>query len=82
MLGFAVLSFLIMIFLEAVFLVLLMRRNRGGEEQARTEVTAGNTTKELASPHVPALQEPLSSVTDHTTRAFEPIYVERSKVNE
>jgi len=40
---------------------------------------AGNTTKELAEPLVQALPEPLASVTDHTTRAFEPIYTNRNK---
>src|SRR5262245_24350209 len=37
-LGFAALSFLVMIFLEGVFLLLLFRRNRGAEERARTEL--------------------------------------------
>jgi len=78
-LGFAALSFLVMIFLEGVFLLLLFRRNRGAEERARTELQAGHTTKELGAPQVQALQEPLSSVTDHTTRAFEPIYTNRNK---
>src|SRR5215510_2232025 len=75
--GFAALSFLIMLLLEGVFLVLLFRRNRGAEERARTESLPGHTTKELGVPQVQALPEPLSSVTDHTTRAFEPIYVKQ-----
>lgn len=78
-LGFATLSFLILIFLEGVFLLLLFRRNRNTEERARTESLAGHTTKELGAPHVQALQEPLSSVTDQTTRAFEPLYTNRDK---
>ena len=78
-LGFAALSFLIMIALEGVFLVLLVRRNRGAEEQARTELPPGHTTKELKSPPVQALPEPLTSVTDHTTRAFDPLYINRNK---
>lgn len=77
-LGFAVLSFLIMLFLEGVFLSLLIRRTRGAEERAGTELM-GNSTKELEAPQMQALQEPLSSVTDHTTRAFEPIYTDRKK---
>jgi hypothetical protein len=75
-LGFAVLSFLIMLFLEGVFLSLLIRRNRSAEDRARTELM-GHHTKELAAPQ---LQEPLSSVTDHTTRAFDPIYTNRNNV--
>ena len=79
LLGFAGLSFLIMILLEGVFLLLLFRRNRGAEERPRTESLAGHTTKELGAPQVQALQEPLSSVTDQTTCAFEPVYPNRNK---
>lgn len=78
-LAFAALSFLIMLSLEGVFVRLLFRRNRGAEERARTESLAGHTTKEPGAPQVQALQEPLSSVTDHTTRGFEPIYTKRNK---
>ena len=78
-LGFAALSFFIMIFLEGVYLFLLFRRNRGAEERITTESLAQHTTKELDAPQAHALQEPLSSVTDHTTRAFDPIYVNRNK---
>lgn len=80
-LGFAVLCFFILIFLEGVFLRLLFRRNRGADETARTELQATHTTKELGAPEAQALREPLSSVTDHTTRAFEPTYVNRNKTN-
>lgn len=73
-LGFAVLSFLILILLEGVFLTLLLRRNRGVDEQERTAALPRHTTKELAAP-----REPLSSVTDHTTRAFDPVYTNRNK---
>ena len=75
-LGFAALSFLLMIVLEGVFLFLLLRR-RNAEEPGRTESLSGHTTKELGAPQVQALREPLSSVTDHTTRAFEPIYAKQ-----
>jgi len=73
-LGFAALSFFILIFLEGVYLFLLFRRNRGAEERVTTETLAQHTTKELGAP-----QKPLSRVRDHTTRAFEPIYVNRNK---
>jgi hypothetical protein len=81
LLGFAGLSFLIMILLEGVFVLLLFRRNRGAEERAKTELPAGHTTKELGAPQVQALREPAASVTDQTTRAFEPIYTNRNKTN-
>src|SRR5690242_17238599 len=54
-LGFAALSFLIMTFLEGVFLRLLFRRNRETEYQARTESLPGHTTNELGVPQVQAL---------------------------
>ena len=78
-LGFAALCFFMLICLEGVYLRLLFRRNRGREEQSRTESLTGHTTKELGAPQVQALREPLSSVTDQTTRAFEPIYTKRDK---
>jgi hypothetical protein len=71
---FAALSFLMMVVLEGVFLLLLFRRNRGVE---REEFLAGHTTKELGAPQVQALREPIASVTEQTTRAFEPIYTNR-----
>jgi hypothetical protein len=72
---FAALSFLMMVVLEGVFLLLLFRRNRGVEE--REELLAGHTTKGLGAPQVQALREPIASVTEQTTRAFEPIYTNR-----
>ena len=76
---FAALSFFLLIFLEGVYLFLLFRRNRDAEERLAAESLAEHTTKELGAPQARALQEPLSSVTDHTTRAFDPIYVNRNK---
>lgn len=78
-LGFATLSFLIMILLEGVFLLLLLKRNRNTEERAKTELPAEQTTKELGAPQVAALREPVTSVTDQTTRSFEPIYIDQNK---
>jgi hypothetical protein len=80
-LGFAAVTLLMLIVLEGVFLLLLFRRNRGVEERSKTQLAAGHTTKELAGRQVQALPEPLASVTDHTTRAFEPIYTNRDKTN-
>ena len=77
--GFAALSFLMLILLEAVFLVLLFRRNRGSDERARKESLPGQTTKELGAPQMQGLPEPLTTVTDHTTRAFDPIYVKQNR---
>lgn len=78
-LAFAVLSFLLLLSLETVFVLLLFRRNRAEKEQPTTELTGRHATKELGAPQVQALREPLTSVTDHTTRAFEPIYTKQDK---
>lgn len=75
LLFFALLSFLIMLSLEAVIVRLLFRRRRGPEEGGDAVRLKGQTTSELHAPR--ALPEPLPSVTEHTTRAFEPIYNER-----
>jgi len=77
--GFAAVTLLMLIVLEGVFLLLIFRRSRGVEERSNAELSAGHTTKELGVPQVQALGEPQSSVTDHTTRAFEPIYTNRNK---
>ena len=77
-LGFAMMCFLAMFALEAVFIRLLLRRKNDAHELPRTTSLAGPVTKELntATPHM--LGEPLPSVTEHTTRTFEPTYNRRS----
>ena len=76
---FAALSFLMLISLEGVYLLLLFRRHRGTEARTPAELPVGHTTKELGAPQVQALREPPASVTDQTTRTFEPIYTNRNK---
>ena len=71
-LAFTILSFLIMLLVEGVFIWQLLRRKRGAEETS-------DTTKELYAAQARALPEPVPSVTEHTTRAFEPIYTERQR---
>jgi hypothetical protein len=77
-LGFALVPFLIMLVLEGVFLRLLFRRKRGTKEVGETVVSKGQATKELDAAHARELPEPMSSVTEHTTRAFAPIPGERT----
>jgi hypothetical protein len=77
-LAFTLLSFLIMLLLEGVIIRLLLQRKRGAKETVDTVVLQGQATKELDAPQVRVLPEPVSSVTEHTTRAFEPIYNERT----
>jgi predicted amidophosphoribosyltransferase len=78
-LAFALLSFLIMLSLEGVFIRLLLRRQRGAEEAGDTARLQGQATRELDAAQARVLPEPMPSVTEHTTRAFDPIYIEQNK---
>jgi hypothetical protein len=75
---FTLLSFLIMLSLEAVIVRLLFRRKRGSDEVRETVAAKGRATKDLDAAPARALREPMPSVTEHTTRAFDPIYSERT----
>jgi hypothetical protein len=77
-LAFALLSFLIMLSLEGVFIRLLLRRRRGTEEADDAVQLKAKATRELDAAQARVLPEPMSSVTEHTTRAFDPIYRERT----
>src|SRR5205814_3192173 len=77
-LAFTLLSFLIMLSIEGVIIRLLLRRKRGTEEAGDTVLLKGQATRELDAAQARALPEPMPSVTEHTTRAFEPIYNERT----
>jgi hypothetical protein len=72
-----ILSFLLMIVVEGVLIGLLLRGRRGAKEAGDTERLSEQTTKELGQAQARVLPEPVPSVTEHTTRTFEPIYGER-----
>ena len=76
-LAFTILSFLIMLLVEGVFIWQLLRRKRGAEETGGTALSKEQTTKELDAARARELPEAMPSVTEHTTRSFEPIYRER-----
>jgi type III secretory pathway component EscV len=78
-LAFALLSFLILLSLEAVFIRLLLRRKRGVEEAGDSVLSKGQAKRELDAAQARVLPEPMPSVTEHTTRAFDPIYTEQNK---
>ena len=78
MLAFTLLSFLMLVLIEGVFIRLLFRTTRRAEETRTTAVGKGPGTKELDATRARALPEPLPSVTEHTTRTFDPIYNERN----
>jgi predicted amidophosphoribosyltransferase len=77
-LAFTLLSFLVMLSIEGVIVRLLLRRKRGTEEAGDNVPLKGQATKELDAAPARVLPEPVPSVTEHTTRAFEPIYSERT----
>ncbi|MEK6337330.1 MAG: hypothetical protein AABM67_20600 [Acidobacteriota bacterium] len=76
-LAFTILSFLVMLLVEGVFIWQLLRRKRGAEETGDTALSKGQAAKALDAAQSRVLPEPVPSVTEHTTRAFEPIYSER-----
>lgn len=77
-LAFVLLSFLIMLLVEGVFIRLLFRRPRVTEEAGNMVLLKGQPTKELDAAPARVLPEPVPSVTENTTRAFEPVYNERT----
>jgi ABC-type nickel/cobalt efflux system permease component RcnA len=76
---FAMLSFAMLFLLEAVLIWRLMRRDRHAAASSAPSPPNEQTTKELDAARARALPEGTQppSVTEHTTRAFEPIYTER-----
>jgi hypothetical protein len=77
-LAFTILSFLIMLLVEGVFTWQLLIRKRGAAT-GDTALSNAQTTKELDAAQARVLPEPMPSVTEHTTRTFEPIFIERNK---
>ena len=70
------LSFLILLAIEGVLLRLLF----GGKTSKKTvgiKRLKEQTTRELVETQQRILPEPVPSVTEHTTRAFDPVYRER-----
>ena len=70
--AFAVMSFLLMLTLEAIFTRLLLRSTLGKRESSKPR-----TTSELDAPPPQVLSAPAASVTEHTTRTLEPISQEK-----
>ena len=74
-LPFAILIFAMMMVLEGVFIRLLLR----GQQPSSMDraATKEPVTNELEPGQARVLPEHMPSVTEHTTRAFDPIYTER-----
>jgi hypothetical protein len=77
-LAFTILSFLIILLVEGVFIWQFLRRRRGAEETSDPALVKEQVAKELDATQARVLREPAASVTEHTTRAFEPVYDERT----
>jgi hypothetical protein len=75
--AFTVLCFTLVFAVESVLIWQLVRHRTGFQDNRDGRLTDKQSTKELDVAPVLALPEPLSSVTEQTTRAFEPLYSER-----
>lgn len=73
---FSILSFALMTGIEAVFIWMLLRRTRSPKD-ATAIGRKQKETKELAGAPHRVLAEPMASVTEETTRAFQPVYEKR-----
>jgi len=76
--AFAWTTLLLLVALEVVFLMLLLRRKPRKHESDKDNFS-GPQTKELEEKYQRSLAEPVSSVTEHTTRAFDSVPRERSR---
>jgi hypothetical protein len=76
-LAFTMVSFLMMLLVEGVFIWQLLRRKRGAEETGDPALSTEKATEELEGAQARGLPEGMTSVTEHTTRTLEPIYSER-----
>jgi len=73
-----ILSFLMLFVVEGLLIGLLLRGRRDANEAGDTQRLKGQATKSLGAGQARALSEGgIPSVTEHTTRAFEPILSER-----
>jgi hypothetical protein len=76
-LGVTMVCFILMLILEAILCSLLISSWRSGKRPGFTQQIEERQTNELNEAPARMLQEPRISVTEHTTRAFEPLYTER-----
>lgn len=76
--AFAWTTLMLLVALEFVFLMLLLRRKGRKDKTREADQFKGPHTKELEEKYAGTLAEPVSSVTENTTRAFDPIPRERN----
>jgi len=75
---FALLSFLLLLVLEGIIIRLLLSGKRAAKAESNPPISKEHATKELDPPPARTLSEPVPSVTEHTTRALDPVYNERT----
>ena len=75
-LAFSIMPFLLLLIMEGVFIRLLLRRKQPAEISSPT-LSQEQAANELEAAQARVLPEARQSVTEHTTRAFDPIYTER-----
>ena len=75
--AFAWVTLLLLVALEAMFLLLLLRGKRRKDEAREIDQFKGPQTRELEAKLAGTLSEPIPSVTEHTTRAFDVVPRER-----
>ena len=73
----AVFNLLLLLGVEGVLIRLLLKGKRVVKDVGDTERQKRQTTQEPGEAQGQLLPEPVPSVTEHTTRAFEPLYNER-----
>jgi uncharacterized paraquat-inducible protein A len=71
------LGFLLMLVIESAFIWKLLRRKNVEKQASDAALPDAHATKELNAASERMLHEPLPSVTEHTTRSFEPLYRDR-----
>ena len=77
LLAVTMISFFMMLVVEGVLIRLLLSGRRGAKEVGDIARLNEQVTRELGEGQARGLPEPAPSVTEHTTRAFAPIYNER-----
>jgi hypothetical protein len=77
LLAFTLFSFTLMLVVEGLIIRLLLKGGKRAKEAGDKLRLKERTTKEIGEEQPRVLPEFAPSVTEHTTRAFEPIYRER-----
>ena len=75
--GFAAITLLTFLLVDALFAWLLLRPKKSAQESTDIIQLKEAIRAELNSAQTSGLSEPVSSVTDHTTRTLEPVEIRR-----